>query len=107
MLDDAPVTPDPTPISDNGPIPDAAIAAAAEMAAAPDPAPADTIIIDDPVPQPQPDPAPAVPDPTPVPALSEMDAVGLEIIGLKQRADLIEKRLAYLDNLFAWPPGLK
>ena len=89
MLDDAPVTPEPTPISDNGPIPDAAIAAAAEMAAAPA------------------DPAPAVPDPTPVPALSEMDAVGLEIIGLKQRADLIEKRLAYLDDLFAWPPGLK
>jgi hypothetical protein len=86
MLDDAPVTPEPTPISDNGPIPDAAIAAAAEMAA---------------------DPAPAAPDPTPVPALSEMDAIGLEIIGLKQRADLLEKRLAYLDNLFAWPPGLK
>lgn len=93
MLDDAPVTPEPTPISDNGPIPDAAIAAAAEMAA--DPAPA------------VPDPAPAAPDPTPVPALSEMDAIGLEIIGLKQRADLLEKRLAYLDNLFAWPPGLK
>jgi len=95
MTDDAPITP----------ITDEAIAAAAEAAAAPEA----------PAPAPEPEPAPA-PAPAPqnsavgwvtAPTMSDVDALGLEIIGLKQRLDLAERRAAFLSELFAWPDGLK
>jgi len=38
--------------------------------------------------------------------ISEADALGMEIIGLKHRLDLLERRQAYLDDIFAWPPRL-